>query len=137
MNERMTRELVGKALFRSVKAKRPPAGLIHHSDRGSQYCSHDYKKLLKQFGIQASMSRKGHCYDNATMESFFGTLKTELIYHRRYRTRQEAIQEIREYIEIFYNRQRRQSRLGYLSPVAFEREFYKKRAANHRYGVHY
>jgi putative transposase len=126
MGERMTRELVGKALFSAVKAKRPSEGLIHHSDRGSQYCSHDYQRLLKQFGIQASMSRKGNCYDNAPMESFWGTLKNELIHHQRYRTRQEAIQEIREYIEIFYNRQRRQKRLGYLSPIAFEKNYYKE-----------
>jgi transposase InsO family protein len=126
MNERMTRELVGKALFSAVKAKRPSEGLIHHSDRGSQYCSRDYQRLLKQFGIQSSMSGKGNCYDNAPMESFWGTLKNELVHHQRYRTRQEAIQQIREYIEIFYNRQRRQKRLGYLSPIAFEKNYYKE-----------
>lgn len=126
MSERMTRELVGKALFSAVKAKRPSEGLIHHSDRGSQYCSRDYQRLLKQFGIQSSMSRKGNCYDNAPMESFWGTLKNELVHHKRYLTRQEAIQEIREYIEIFYNRQRRQKRLGYLSPIAFEKNYYKE-----------
>jgi len=129
MGERMTRELVGKALFQAVKAKRPQPGLVHHSDRGSQYCSYDYQKLLSQFGITPSMSRKGNCYDNAPMESFFGTLKNELVHHRRYRTRIEATQEIREYIELFYNRQRRQARLGYLSPAAFEREFYQMKIA--------
>lgn len=129
MNERMTKELVTKALFSAMKSKRPPKGLIHHSDRGSQYCSHDYQKVLKQFGILSSMSRKGNCYDNAPMESFFGTLKTELIHHKRYRTRLEAMQDIREYIEIFYNRQRRQARLGYLSPVAYEKEFYRLQKA--------
>ena len=129
MSNRMTRELVGKALFRAINAKRPPEGLIHHSDRGSQYCSQGYQKLLKQFGRQPSMSRKGNCYDNAPMESFFGTLKTELVHHRRYRTRQEAIQEIREYIEVFYNRQRRQARLGFLSPVAYERQYHKLQRA--------
>ena len=77
--------------------------------------------------MTASMSRKGNCYDNAPMESFWGTLKQELVHHRRYHTRQEAIQEITEYIEIFYNRQRRQKRLGYLSPAAFEKKFYEKR----------
>lgn len=126
MNECMTRELVGKALFKAVKAKRPPKDLIHHSDRGSQYCSHDYQRLLKQFGMQASMSGKGNCYDNAPMESFWGTLKNELVHHRRYRTRHEAIQEIMEYIEIFYNRQRRQKRLGYISPAEYERDYYRK-----------
>ncbi len=129
MSERMTRELVGKALFSAMKAKRPPIGLIHHSDRGSQYCCRDYQKLLNQFKILPSMSRKRNCYDNAPMESFFGTLKTELVHHKRYRTRQEAILDIREYIEIFYNRQRRQARLGYLSPIAFVREYYKEQRA--------
>lgn len=129
MSERMTKELVCKALFRAVVAKRPAPGLIHHSDRGSQYCSHNYQKLLKQFKMQPSMSRKGNCYDNAPMESFWGTLKNELVHHRNYKTRQEAIQEIREYIEVFYNRQRIQARLGYLSPAAFEKNYYMQKMA--------
>ena len=124
MGERITKNLVSQSLFRAIAAKRPGKGLIHHSDRGSQYCAEDYRRLLGQFGMTASMSRKGNCYDNAPMESFWGTLKQELVHHRRYRTRQEAIQEITEYIEIFYNRQRRQARLGYLSPVAYEQKFY-------------
>ncbi len=119
MAERMTQELTSRALFRAVQQKRPPAGLIHHSDRGSQYCAHDYRKLLEQFGIKASMSRKGNCYDNAPMESFWGSLKNELVHHCRYATRAEAVASIREYIEIFYNRQRRHSRLGYLAPAVF------------------
>ena len=127
MSSRMNRALVCQSLFRAVGSKRPPKGLINHSDRGSQYCSRDYQKLIKQFGMQASMSRKGNCYDNAPIESFWGTLKQELVYHRKYRTRQEAIQDITEYIEIFYNRQRKQKRLGYLSPAAYEKKFYKKR----------
>ena len=127
MSNRMTRTLVSQSLFRAVASKRPPKGLIHHSDRGSQYCSLDYHKLIEQFAMKASMSRKGNCYDNAPMESFWGTLKQELVHHRRYHTRQEAIQEITEYIEIFYNRQRKQKRLGYLSPAAFEKKFYEKR----------
>ena len=105
LNERMTHDLVGRALFRAVAAKKPPKGLIHHSDRGSQYCSKNYQKIIKQFGIVPSMSRKGNCYDNAPMESWFGTLELELTHHRHYKTRQEAIREIVEYIEIFYNRQ--------------------------------
>ena len=125
LGDRMTKQLVNTSLFRAVAAKRPPAGLIHHSDRGSQYCAYSYQKLLNQFGMRASMSRKGNCYDNAPMESFWGTLKQELVYHRRYKTRQEAIQDITEYIEIFYNRQRRQAKLGYLSPAAYERQFYQ------------
>ena len=82
--------------------------------------------MLAQFKIRTSMSRKGNCYDNAPMESFWGTLKNELIHHRRYATRAEAIREVNEYIEIFYNRQRRQKRLGYLSPAAYERKYYEK-----------
>jgi len=124
MGARMTKALVMQSLFRAVAAKRPAKGLIHHSDRGSQYCSPRYRKLLEQFGMTASMSRKGNCYDNAPMESFWGTLKQELVHHRRYQTRQEAIREITEYIEMFYNRQRRQARLGYLSPATYEQKFY-------------
>ncbi len=124
MGERLTRNLVSQSLCKAVAAKRPAKGLIHHSDRGSQYCSHEYLNLLDRFGLTASMSRKGNCFDNAPMGSFWGTLKQELIHHRRYRTRQEAIRDITEYIEIFYNRQRRQARLGFLSPVAYEQRYY-------------
>jgi len=124
MGDRLTRNLISQSLFRAVESKRPSQGLLHHSDRGSQYCSHDYRNILKQHGFVASMSRKGNCYDNAPMESFWGTLKQELTNHRRYRTRQEATQDIIEYIEIFYRRQRRQPRLGFLSPVAYEQRYY-------------
>ncbi len=109
LGERMTKELVGQALFQATRAKRTEPGLLHHSDRGSQYCSHEYQRLLRQFRMQVSMSRKGNCYDNAPMESFWGTLKNELVHLRRYKTRQQAICEITEYVEIFYNRQRRHS----------------------------
>jgi len=126
MGERMTKNLVSQSLFRAVSAKRPEAGLINHSDRGSQYCSREYQRLLKQFGMRPSMSRRGNCYDNAPIESFWGVLKNELVHHRRYATRKEAMREITEYIEIFYNRQRRQKRLGYLSPAAFEQNYYKE-----------
>jgi len=129
MGERITKNLVSQSLFRAVAAKRPRPGLVHHSDRGSQYCSLEYRRLLDQFHMRASMSRKGDCYDNAPMESFWGMLKSELIHHRRYTTRQEAIREIAEYIEVFYNRQRRQARLGYLSPAAYERQYYALRIA--------
>ena len=129
MGDRITKKLVSQSLFRAVAAKCPDKGLIHHSDRGSQYCAYDYSNLLKQFGMIASMSRKGNCYDNAPMESFWGTLKSELVHHCRYKSRQEAIQDITEYIEVFYNRQRRQKRLGYLSPAVYEKQFYKKRIA--------
>jgi len=129
MDARMTKELVNKSLLRAVAGKRPTTGLIHHSDRGSQYCSYEYRELLDHLGMRVSMSRKGNCYDNAPMESFWGTLKNELVHHRRYTSRQEAIQEITEYIEIFYNRQRRQERLGYLSPAAYERQFFERQLA--------
>jgi putative transposase len=124
MGERLTRSLISQSLFRALAAKRPSEGLIHHSDRGSQYCSHEFRGILAQFGLRASMSRKGNCFDNAPMESFWGTLKQELVHHRRYRTRREAIADITEYIEIFYNRQRIQARLGFLSPAAYEQRFY-------------
>jgi putative transposase len=124
MGARMTRNLVSQSLFKAVAAKRPAKGLIHHSDRGSQYCACEYRDILDRFGLKVSMSGKGNCYDNAPMESFWGTLKQELVHHRRYRTRLEAIQDITEYIEIFYNRQRRQARLGFLSPVVYEQRFY-------------
>ena len=123
MAERMTQELVAKALFRAVQQKRPAPGLIHHSDRGSQYCARNYQQILEQFGMKASMSRRGNCYDNAPMESFWGTLKNELVHHCRYATRAEAEASIREYIEIFYNRQRRHSRLGYLAPAVFAQNY--------------
>jgi len=129
MGERITKNLVSESLFRAVTAKRPDKGLIHHSDRGSQYCAVQYRKLLEQFGMMASMSRKGNCYDNASMESFWGTLKQELVHHRKYKTRQEAMREISEYIEVFYNRQRRQARLGYVSPVAYLKKIYEQRMA--------
>lgn len=129
MNSRMTKELVSRSLFKAVVAKRPESGLIHHSDRGSQYCAKSYRKLLKQFGMEASMSGKGNCYDNAPMESFWGTLKNELVHHQHYHTREEAIRDITEYVEIFYNRQRRQAKLGYLSPVVFEKQFYALKQA--------
>jgi len=124
MGERLTKNLVSESLFKAVAAKRSIEGLIHHSDRGSQYCSHEYRDLMDRFGLEVSMSGKGNCYDNAPMESFWGTLKQELVHHRRYRTRLEAIRDITEYIEIFYNRQRRQARLGFLSPVAYEQRYY-------------
>jgi len=124
MGERLTKSLVSESLCRAVAAKRPANGLIHHSDRGSQYCSYEYRSILDQFDLKASMSGKGNCFDNAPMESFWGTLKQELIHHRHYGSRLEAIRDITEYIEIFYNRQRRQARLGFLSPAAYEQRFY-------------
>jgi putative transposase len=129
MSHRMTQDLVGRALFRAVATRRPPEGLIHHSDRGSQYCSRSYQKLMKQFRMITSMSRKGNCWDNAPMESFFGTLKQEMVHHRRYRTRQQAMAEISEYIEVFYNRQRRHAGLGNFSPAAYWKKFIRQQGA--------
>jgi putative transposase len=126
---RMTTDLVVRAFEQAVSARRPAAGLIHHSDRGSQYCSHEYQALLRGHGMRPSMSRKGNCYDNAPIESFWGALKTELVHHRHYRTREEAAREIREYIDLFYNRQRRQARLGYLSPAAYTQQFMRQQRA--------
>jgi transposase InsO family protein len=104
-----------------VRRRNPVEGLIHHSDRGSQDASKAYQNLLKKHGITASMSRKGNCYDNACMESFFGTLKTELIYFCGYKSRQEAKSSIFEYVEIFYNNERLHSSLGYRSPNEYSK----------------
>jgi len=124
MGERLTRNLVSQSLLKAVVVKRPAGGLIHHSDRGSQYCADEYQRMLSHFNLRSSMSGTGNCFDNAPMESFWGTLKQELVHHRRYTTRQQAMRDITEYIEIFYNRQRRQERLGFLSPAAYAQKFY-------------
>jgi transposase InsO family protein len=129
MGERVTRHLVIESLRRAVEATGPPAGLVHHSDRGSPYRSAEYRKMLEALGMTASMSGTGNGYDKAPMESFWATLKTELVFHRRFATRQQAIREITEYIEVFSNRQRIQKQLGYLSPAAFERRYDEQRLA--------
>jgi putative transposase len=120
MSDSLERQIVIQALQMALLARQPPPGLLHHSDRGSQYASDDYQALLTQHQLRCSMSRAGNCYDNAPMESFFGTLKTELIHRRHYATRAEARTDIFEFIEVFYNRFRRHSALGYLSPVNYE-----------------
>ena len=120
MDKRMNKELVIRALEMAIKNRKPSRGLIFHSDRGSQYASYEFQKILWKHGIRSSMSRKGDCWDNAVVESFFGTLKTERIRGRVYRTREDARRDIFEYIEVFYNRVRLHSTLGYLSPVQFE-----------------
>jgi putative transposase len=121
MNERMPVELIADALRMALGQRRPAAGLLHHSDRGVQYACGLYQELLNEHGIVCSMSRVGNCYDNAVMESFWGTLKTECVYpHGRYETFQQARQSIFEYIEAFYNRIRIHSSLGYVSPEMFE-----------------
>lgn len=125
MADHLRQSLVIQALEQALQTRRPRPGLICHSDRGSQYCAWDYQQRLHQHGLQPSMSRRGNCYDNAPIESFWGTLKTELVHSRRFQTRQQAMDQITQYIELFYNRQRIQARLGYLSPAAFEQRFYR------------
>ncbi len=122
MGSHMDRSLVLGALEMAVKQRRPPPGLLHHSDRGSQYASLDYRQALAGHGMRASMSNRACCYDNAAMESFWHTLKGELISKRRFQTRAEATQAIFEYIEVFYNRLRRHSSIGYVSPMEFEQQ---------------
>jgi putative transposase len=121
MSERITRQLALDALTMALSRRQPPRGLIHHSDRGSQFASGDYRRMLAAHGIVCSMSRRGDCWDNAVAESFFSTLKLELVYENEWATRSEARAAIFEYLEVFYNGERRHSSLGYLSPVAFER----------------
>jgi putative transposase len=129
LSEYMTTDLALEALKRSHAAKRPEKGLLHHSDRGSQYASKEYRKHLKQFGMKASMSRRGNCYDNACIEAFHSILKRELIYSQpKFKTKQEAYDQLYQYIEFFYNRKRSNSTLGYLSPIRFEQLYYEKLA---------
>ena len=120
MKERMTQDLVLDAMRMALQSRGKTSGLIHHSDRGTQYAAGTFQSLLQGRGIVCSMSRKGNCYDNAVVESFFHTLKVESVYQTRYLTREEARRDLFDYIEIFYNRQRLHSSLGYVSPVSFE-----------------
>jgi putative transposase len=120
MRDHMRTELTLAALTMAIQRQRPGKGLIHHSDRGSQYADKDYRKMLKDHHITASMSRKGNCWDNAPMESFFHTLKTEDIHHRRFKTREEAKITLFRYIETYYNNQRLHSALGYITPAQME-----------------
>ena len=147
LNKRMTSDLVCQALNNAIKYKRPANGLIIHSDRGSQYCSHQYRQIVQKHGLAGSMSRKGtqaqlspctrakqcfaiprSCYDNAPIESFLGekhcfARKNELVYHKAYETREDAIKDVTRYIEIFYNRQRIQKGLGFKSPAGVSKTF--------------
>ena len=120
MAEHMRTKLVNDALLMAIWKRKPGKDLLWHSDRGSQYASESHRALLAQHDIRQSMSRKGNCWDNAVSESFFHTLKTELIHHQTYQTRAEARQAVFEYIEVFYNRERLHSANGYLSPVDYE-----------------
>lgn len=120
MSETIDRRLVLDALENALRERLPPHGLIHHSDRGSQYASGDYRIMLRKWGIVPSMSRRGNCWDNAVAESFFGTLKRELTQHETYETRDAARAAITDYIENFYNSERSHSTLDYLSPIEYE-----------------
>ncbi|AYM14729.1 hypothetical protein At1D1108_51030 (plasmid) [Agrobacterium tumefaciens] len=121
ISDRLHRELAINALRKAITMRRPKPGLIHHSDRGSQYCAMDYQTMLRRNGILISMSGKGNCYDNAMVETFFKTLKSELIWRTVYQTRKQAKIAIARYIDGFYNPKRRHSALDYLSPAQFER----------------
>lgn len=114
------KQLVCDALAMALGRRQPQSGLLHHSDRGSQYASHDYQKQLNAVGITVSMSRKGNCWDNAVMERFFGSLKSERIQNKKYQTREQAKADVIDYIEMFYNAERLHSTLGYLAPNQFE-----------------
>jgi transposase InsO family protein len=120
LDKTMTKELVLSALNQAHSRRNPGTGLIFHSDRGSQYCSREYRKALKKYQMLQSQSRKANCWDNACVESFFHTLKTEMIYHESFETREQAYRAIFEWIEVFYNRQRIHSTLNYMTPVGFE-----------------
>lgn len=121
MDSSIDRHLVLSALDMALRGRSPPEGLLHHSDRGSQYASEDYQRALAERGIRCSMSRKGNCWDNAVVESFFSTLKTELVHEMDFLTREAAKSALFEFIEVFYNRKRRHSSLGYVSPAEFEK----------------
>jgi putative transposase len=125
LQSHMREELVLEAFNKAVAAQKPPPGLIHHSDQGSQYASHDYQKRLNECKMICSMSRKGNCYDNAVIESYHSSLKKELVYRLPFKTKRMAQEKIYRYLEFFYNRKRKHSSIGYLSPVLFEALYYK------------
>jgi putative transposase len=121
VSNRIKRDLVIRALNNAVALRQPPTGCIHHTDRGSQYCSNDYQKLLTKHGFEVSMSGKGNCYDNSMVETFFKSIKAEMIWRNRWETRRQAEGAIFQYINGFNNPRRRHSSLGGKSPLAFER----------------
>jgi putative transposase len=135
IGDRMKRGLAMGALRRAIALRRPPRGLIHHSDRGSQYCSDDYRRLLRDHGFVASMSGRGNCYDNAMVETVFKTIKSELVWRTAFTTRQQAANAIGQYIEGFYNPRRRHSSLGYISPTAFEAA-HRTRSLEEQFALH-
>ncbi len=124
-DSRMTKELVMLALEQAYQRQRPDGPVLHHSDRGSQYASHEYQARLKSYGMICSMSRKGNCYDNACIESFHSVIKRELVYLEKFETREQAKKCIFEYIESVYNGERIHSSIGYMTPVEFERRYYQ------------
>jgi putative transposase len=121
MDRRMHKALVIRPLLMAINLRQPPPGLLHHSDRGSQYASRAYQALLKQHGMLCSMSRKGNCWDNSPVERFFSSLKRECTGDRLYRTRQEAMADVREYVAVYYNSKRLHSTLGYKTPMDYEK----------------
>lgn len=125
LNERMTAQLVCNALTMAIRNQKPTKGLIIHSDRGSQYCSHEYRKILEKCDFQGSMSKRGDCYDNAPIESFWGILKNELVHHCNYKTRDEAKADITKYIVLFYNQRRIQKSLDFKTPNQIAENFYR------------
>ena len=127
VDKSLSKDFVYEAINKTIKARKPSDELIFHSDRGVQYASNEVRKLLKTFDITQSMSNKGNCYDNAITETFFHTLKTELVYQTTYNTRNEAELDLFEYIELFYNRKRLHSSLNYLSPVEYENHFFNNK----------
>jgi putative transposase len=127
LSDRMRTDLVTGALEAAYKQQKPKPGLIHHSDRGSQYASHEYRAKLDEYGMVCSMSRKGNCYDNACIESFHSILKRELVYQTRFKTKEQARQELYRYIEFWYNRKRIHSSLDYMSPDRFESAYFRRK----------
>ena len=122
VSNRLKKDLAIRALQRAINLRQPPKGCIHHSDRGSHYCAHAYRKILRRHGFQVSMSGKGNCWDNAITETFFKTLKAEMIWRQTWQTRRQVEEGVFQYINGFYNPRRKHSALGYKSPLAFERK---------------
>lgn len=131
MDKHLRTELVSQAFQQALLHRQQPQELLHHSDRGCQYTSAEFQALLRRYGVTCSMSGKGNCYDNAAMESFFATLKTECVYFENFKTREEAKLKLFDYCEIFYNNQRAHSTLGYLSPKAVEERYFNSEKSVH------
>ena len=122
ISNRMKQDLALRALNMAIAIRRPPPGCVHHTDRGSQYCAHDYQKLLRKHGFQVSMRGKGNCYDHSAVESFFKSLKAEMVWRRNWQTRRKVETALFEYINAFHNPRRKHSALGWKSPMAFEKK---------------